>query len=369
MTGSPSPLRQAAARNIVNRYLKIRPGENVVIESWDHTMPFAAAMVDAVRQVGGRTLHIQEDEDAWWRAIDRKQARLLGRSSAPEWAALKAADVYVHFWGPGDTDRLERLPDPTFEDTLGWFSPWYAEARRSGLRGARVALGFATEGRARQWGVDREEWEEKILRACLTDPADTARRAARLVRSLSRGKRVRITHPNGTDLEVGLAGTPARLHDGRPHPRDKNYGPSGMLAQVPAGRVDAALDSRTAEGRFRANRRTNIWWRWDAGGTWDFSEGKLASFSFEHGEEEFAQQYRSGTAGRDRTGTLMIGLNPSARDVPNLESVECGSVSLGIGRNQQLRGKNRSTFMSWLTLAGAEISVDGKVVVGGGRIR
>jgi leucyl aminopeptidase (aminopeptidase T) len=352
MSGSLSDLRRDAARNIVAKYLRVRRGENAIIESWDHTLPFAATMVDEIRRVGGRTLHIHED--AWWAAIDRGQGKLLGRTSAPEWAALKATDLYVHFWGPSDTDRLERLPEKKFDEALGWFSPWYEAARKTGLRGSRVTVGFATEGRARQWGIDRSEWEEKILRACLTDPKETAKGGARLVRSLARGKLVRITHPNGTDLRVALAGGAPRLQDGTPHPRNKRYGPSDMLAQVPAGRIDVALDSRTAEGVFHANRRTNIWWHWTSGGTLAFSRGRLTSYSFEAGEEEFTRRFKQGTAGKDRTGVLTFGLNPAVTDVPNLESIERGNVTLALGRNG--------------ALAGAEVTVDEKAVVRGGRV-
>jgi leucyl aminopeptidase (aminopeptidase T) len=361
-------LRRDAARSIVTKYLKVRAGENAVIESWDHTMPMATAMVDELRRVGGRTLHIHEDEQAWWGAIDRNQSKLLGEASAPEWAALKAADVYVHFWGPGDTDRIEKVPEPTFEEAIAWFSPWYETARKSGLRGARVAIGFATEGRAKQWGLDRAEWEESILRACLTDPVETAKRGARLVRALSRGTKVRITHPNGTDLEVALAGGAPRLYDGTPHPGDKSYGPSDMLGQIPGGRIDVALDSKTAEGRIHANRRTNIWWYWSDGGTLEFSNGTLRSFSFDHGMEEFARGFKNGTRGKDRTGSLTLGLNPAARDVPNLENIELGSVTLVVGRNQHLHGTNGSSFMNWITLAGAEIAIDGTPVVRAGRL-
>ena len=369
MPESPSKLHRDAARNIVSKYLKVRPGENAIIESWDHTLPMATAMVDEIRRVGGKTLHIHEDEDAWWRAIDRKQSKLLGQSSAPEWAALKSADVYVHFWGPGDTDRIEKIPEKAFDEALGWFSPWYDMARSVGLRGGRVAVGFATEGRARQWGLDRAQWEEDILRACLTDPVETARSGARLFRALARGKKVRITHANGTDLEIALAGGAPRLHDGTPHPRDKRYGPSDMLSQIPGGRIDVALDSKTAEGIVHANRRTNIWWHWTAGGTLEFSDGRLTSYSFEEGEEEFTRQYKNASAGKDRTGSLTFGLNPVVKDVPNLENIERGSVTLVIGRNQHLKGgTNATNFMDWISLAGAEVAIDGTPIVRAGKL-
>jgi leucyl aminopeptidase (aminopeptidase T) len=369
MPETPSRLQRDAARNIVTKYLKVRAGENAIIESWDHTLPMATAMVDEIRRVGGKTLHIHEDEDAWWRAIDRRQSKLLGKSSDPEWAALGATDVFVHFWGPGDTDRIEKIPERTFEEALGWFSSWYPAARKTGLRGGRVSIGFATEGRARQWGLSRSKWEDDILRACLTDPGEIAKSGAGLCRALSRGKKVRIRHPNGTDLEVALAGGAPRLHDGTPHPGDKKFGPSDMLSQIPGGRIDVALDSRTAEGIIRANRRTNIWWHWTAGGTVEFSEGKLTSFFFDSGEGEFAAQYKIGKPGKDRTGALTFGLNAAAKGVPNLETIERGNVTLVIGRNGHLDGgTNRTDFMDWISLAGSEIAIDGTPVIRAGKI-
>lgn len=331
-------------------------------------MPLARAMVDEVRRVGGHALFIYEDEDAWWRAIDRKQEELLGQSSAPEWAALAAADVYVNFWGPGDGPRIEKDVEDALDPAFDWLGHWYEVARNAGLRGGRMTVGFVTEGRAKEWGLDRAQWEESMLRASLTDPEDLAKSGARLVKALSRRKRVRITHPNGTDLEVGLAGLATRLTDGRPHAYRKGDPSTGMLQQIPSGTLDVLLDSKTAEGSFYANRRTNIWWNVHAGGALRFANGKLASYSLEEGEEIFGRRYMTGTAGKDRTSLLKIGLNPAVKDVANLETIEGGSVSLQIGGNKALGGSNGSSFFSWFSLAGAEIAIDGTPVVRAGRI-
>src|SRR5208282_1906702 len=187
-------------------------------------------------------------------------------------------------------------------------------------------------------------------------------------KALSRGKKVRITHSNGTDLEVALAGVAPRLLDGRPRGYRKGDSLSGMLQQIPSGIVDVALDSKTAEGSFLANRRTNIWWQWHAGATLEFGDGKLTSYSFEDGEEDFARQYKVGTAGKDRTSVLKLGLNPAVQDVPNLETVEGGNVSLQIGGNRYLKATNKSSFFTWFSLAGSEIAIDGTPVIRAGKV-
>ncbi len=370
MSETPSRLQREVARRIVTQYLRVRDGEAAIVESWEHTRPMAAAMVDELRRVGSRVLFVYNDEDSWWRTIDRRQAPLLGASSPPEWEALKAAALYVNFWGPGDTDRIEALPDEPGDQAFAWLGPWYAAARTAGLRGLRMTTGFVTAGRARQWGLNLARWSGQMLRASLTDPELLARRGRRLAQALARGRTVRITHANGTDLELGLGSTAPRVLDGRPRPFRTGDSPSGMLQQVPAGAVQVALDAKTAEGEIQANRRTNIWWNWSSGGTLRFAKGRLASYGFdEEGGTPFARQYATGTAGRDRTGYLTFGVNPDVRDVANLETIEEGSVTLAVGRNGHLGGKNASSFMSWVTLAGADVAIDGNLVIHKGKLR
>ncbi|HZY91434.1 MAG TPA: hypothetical protein VFG07_01470 [Thermoplasmata archaeon] len=373
MSESPSSLERAAARNLVKNYLQVRAGENVIVEAWSHTISMSSAMVDEVRRVGGRALLAFENDDAWWRAVERKQAGLLGRLSEPEWAALKAADVYVQFWGPADSGRLDQLPEKVLDDwATGWFDRWYKTARSTGLRGGRMATGWVTDSRARHWKVSKEAWRNGLLEACLADPAKMAASGRRLSRALSGSKKIRITHPNGTDVEVALAGAAARIYNGSPHPRDRAYNEYDMMANFPDGRLRVALDSKTAEGRVVSTYRSydQVWYPWAtySGGTFEFSGGKLVSFSFKGGGAEFAKHYAKGTPGKDRPGSLSIGLNPVIQNLPYLEDRERGCVQLAVGGNTYLGGRNPSNYTGFLTVAGAEISADGTPVVRAGKI-
>ncbi len=373
MSESPSPLERAAAHNLVSKYLRVQPDENVIVEAWTHTLSMSSAMVDEVRRAGGRAFLAYEDDDAWWRAVERKQAKPLGRLSDPEWAAIAAADVYVQFWGPSDSARLEKLgEEKMFEWGDAWFDRWYKLARSTGLRGGRMALGWVTDTRVRQWGVSKSRWRRSLLEACLGDPEEIRRSGQRLARALRGTKKVRITHPNGTDLEVGAARVPARVYEGYPHPKDRAYNEFDMLGNLPDGWLRCALDAQTAEGTIVANRRSydEVWFPWTVytGGVFEFSAGQLTSFSFEGGEAEFRQKYGRGSPGRDRTGSLAIGLNPRLRNVPYLEDRELGAVQVAVGRNTYLGGTNPSDFNGSLCLAGSEISLDGTPVVRAGKL-
>lgn len=373
MRTTPSALERAAARNLVKNYLRVKPGENVIVESWSHTIPMSSAMVDEVRRLGGGAFMAYENDDAWWRAVERGQAKLLGRLSAPEWAALRAADVFVQFWGPEDSDRLDKLPEQRLDDWAdGWFDRWYRIARSTGLRGGRMATGWVTDARARKWGVRKERWRSGLLRACLADPKEIATSGTRLARAFRGTEKVRITHPNGTDVELALAGVPPRVFNGHPHPGGRGYGEYDMMANFPEGRLGIALDTRTAEGRLVATNPSyeEVWFPWTtfSGGTFDFSGGKLTSFSFAEGQRAFAERYARGSPGKDRPGTLRIGLHPTIHGLPYLEEMERGSVQISVGRNAYLGGRNPSDFAGRLSLAGAEVRVGGTLVVRAGKI-
>src|SRR5271170_1445727 len=363
MSESPSSLERAAARNLVENYLRVQPGENVIVESWTHTLSMSSAMVDEVRRVGGSAFLAYENDDAWWRAVERKQAKLLGRLSDPEWAALKAADVYVQSWGPADSARVERTPEKYLDVwATGWVDRWYKMARSIGLRGGRMAMGRVTDTRARQWGVSKERWMSGLLGGCLADPEEMARSGQRLARAFSGTKKVRITHPNGTDVEVALAGGRPTVYDGYPHPRDKAYMQSDMMANFPEGRLRIPLDAKTAEGRIVSTYPSydESWFPWArySGGSFDFSDGKLTSFSFDEGESAFAKRYARGKPGKERTGLLSIGLNPKIKDVPSLEPMERGSVQLVVGASNVQGWSKSPNDTGSVTLAGAEISVE-----------
>jgi leucyl aminopeptidase (aminopeptidase T) len=373
MSESPSSLERAVARNLVKNNLRVKPGENVVVEAWTHTLAMSSAIVDEVRRVGGRAFMAYENDDAWWRAMERQQGGLLGRLSDPEWAAIKAADVYVQFWGPADSARMEKTPEKKLDEwAMGWVERWYKVAESTGLRGGRMAVGWVTDTRARQWGVRKEDWMNALLEGCLADPKEMAEYGKRLSRTLTGTKKVRITHPNGTDLEVALSGVPARIYDGYPHPKNRAYSGSAMMANFPEGRLKIPLDAKTAEGRIVSTYPSydESWYPWAAysGGSFDFSDGKLTSFSFKKGQAAFAKRYAQGKPGKDRPGLLSIGLNPKIRNTPYLEPMERGCAQLVVGFNNVNGGARSPNDMGSLTLAGSEISVDGTPVVRAGKI-
>ena len=350
--------RTRVARSILTKNLQVRSGERVTIEAWTHTIPWAAAFAREARRLGAHPMTIFEEESAFWDAVDHGDAASVGTVGAHEWAALRQTDVYLHMWGPGDRVRLNALPPKVQSRLFDFNDRWYQMARRAKVRGARLELGRPYPTLARAYGVDEAEWTGALVRATAVDPARLARAAAPIVRALSRGRSLRIRHPNGTDVALGLARRPVRAYTGRLLPPAQR-GPFDLLANLPAGVISVALDESVAEGTFVGNRTSYYDDGVATGATFRFESGRLTDAAFARGGERFRGPYRQGGKGRDRPGMLRIGLNPELHDTPQVEDIERGAVMVSVGGNRRIGGQNPSPFFGWAVTAGGTVEVDG----------
>jgi leucyl aminopeptidase (aminopeptidase T) len=351
-------LRARVAKSVLRNNLQVKPGENVIIEAWTHTLPWAVSLAAEARRIGAHVLMPYEDESAYWDAVDSRKERVLGKAAAHEWAALGKTDVYIHMWGPGDRVRLNALPPAQRERLFAFNNGWYAAAQKAGLRGARLELGRPYPSLAKAYHVDEGEWLDQIVQSTLVDPVGLARRGGPIVKALSKGKKLTIRDDRGTDLTLGLIRKPARGEFGRSTPEERKR-PFSSLFYLPSGSIRAPLDVAVADGTIVGNRTDYYDDTIATGGTLHFRNGKLTEATFEEGGERFDKEFRKGGKGRDRPGQLGIGLNPALHNTPQMEDRELGAVMVSVGNNQFQGGKNKSPFFGFVVNVGATLEVDG----------
>ncbi|MGP8077682.1 MAG: aminopeptidase [Thermoplasmata archaeon] len=355
------------ARSVLTRRLKLRPKENVTIETYPSSLPWATGFVREARRLGAHALLHYEDEEAYWAAVAEGRSGLIGSPGDHEWAALEKTDVYIYFWGPEDIARRAGLPDAVQTRLVAFNSRWYEVARKQGVRGARMSIARVTEPNADFWGIPIGPWRREVYRASLLDPALLRRDAERVRRAFERGREVRIRHPNGTDLTLALAHRPVQVTLGEVTAEGRKS-TFGSMANVPDGTVYVAVDESTAEGSMVANLPTSTGTSRLRGGRFRFKDGRLTGFRFSEGGRAVAKDYRAAGAGRDRPSFVEVGLNPAIRGAPGLEEAAKGAVTAGVGANVGFGGKTKVDFLAYLTVAGAELSVDGRPLLRRGRV-
>lgn len=356
---SPSRRETAFARAVLTRNLQVRPGETVIIEGWSRMLPWATALARETRRLKAFPLVLYENEDSYWDSVDAHEDEILGASPKHEWAALGKTNVYIHMWNAGDRLRMESLGPVRAEKIFGWNPAWYKTAAKVGLRGSRLDIGRPFPSLAQVYGVNQKAWMDQLVDATMVDPDRLTAVAKPIARALERGRRIRIRDEHGTDLTLGLAHRRARLDVGRVSKEDRKL-PFGMLNILPAGAVRVALDESIADGTIVANRPSYNDVGMSTGGVFEFRRGRLVRHHFDKGSQFFDKGFRRGGKGRDRPGSLSIGLNPKLSNTPQLEDREVGAVMVSVGNNEFNGGKNKSRFSGIVVNVGARVEIDGR---------
>ena len=365
---------QTLTKNVLRHTLRVGPGENVIVEAWNHGLPIAAEFVFQIRAMGAQPLLLFEDEETFWRSAAVLPMTRHGKVGGHEWAALETADAYVFVSGPSDISRIPQVGIDRYDAMMAYADEWYERAANSRIRGAQIDLGYVTESRARTYGFDLHAWRQMMLEASSVEPRELRRAGAGIQRMLSRKGHVEISAPNGTRFEVDLGGRHAHLEDGVVTPQALIKGEN--MASIPAGEVYVAPRERTGAGTIRFDRpiaSVGRWAReivrraWLPGLTFAFDDGR-AKWSCEQNAELVLPGWKRAKEGRDLLAGIGIGLNPKAQTGYLQDDLVAGNAYVAIGDSGEFGGRNFVDFGLAGTLTGATVTVDGTTLIEQGRI-
>ncbi len=368
VVSDPSPeLAAKVARNVLTKTLRIHRGENVVIETWSETLPWAKPFVVEARRLGANPLLLYEDEESFWEALRTGKSRTTGRVGSHEWAALGKTSAYVFFFGPSEWPRADDLPPKNQVGVAAYNLEWYRRAAKAKIRGARMYLGRTSQLAADRWKLDLHDWQDELLRASLVPPADMHRLGTRVGERMRKGKRVKVSHSNGTEISFRLGKFPIQLDDALVDASDLKVG--NNMATIPGGVVGVAIDHTSADGAVVGNHTTYPNDGPVAGARWEFVDGHLTDQSYESGGDPIKSAYaKAPRTGRDRLSYFSVGLNPELSKSPQMEDQELGAVLFHLGGNTSRGGKNASPFGTWTVVNGTDVTIDDKPLVQDGRI-
>jgi leucyl aminopeptidase (aminopeptidase T) len=356
------------AHNVLRNTLNLKKDETLTVEVWTHGLPWVDSFVVEARKIGAHPMVVYESDNAFWTSIEEGRAKNLGELGDQEWAALRETNAYVFFWGPSDRARWHSLPK-TMEKTLtSYEEEFFKLFKEKRIRWCRMELERATEESAKEYGISYSAWVKELLEASASNPKTMGRDARKVAERLENGRSVIITHSNGSHLELRLKGRKPFADDGVVEAEDVEAGFGGST--VPSGVVQVALDETFAEGTFKATRPSRYvpsLGQTD-GGEWTFKNGKLVKYEFKKGQADFAKLYQKAGPERDLPAIFSIGLNPKIHDAPLLEDQGLGVVTVYIGSNEWLGGASKGDFHSWMTMEGANVTIDDKPLVVSGKI-
>ncbi len=357
------------AKSAVVDVLKLGPGDYVLISSYAHTLDLAEAVAMECLRVRALPL-ISYDSDVLYgfRLSDAISEDTLRQTPLHLKGLLENISAEIAFAGPAGPAVFAMVSPAKLEAINAGWVPLMGIAEEKKIRGVYIEYRFATPERAKQYGVDYEAWAKSIVSALNVDLDEIASRTEAVSKVIANADEVRITAPNGTEVTFSTSGREAFAYDGSLDEEDIEKG--NTWVSLPTGAVSVTILEDSANGKV-VRDKVELWVKVVEGLTWEFTEGKMTSFSATANEDLFGDFIGGATGDKDRISFFEIEVNPSAEPmgVGLNDWLGSGVVTIGIGRNIE-SGGNKETNFSWsIPIHEATVVVDGTVLVENGVLK
>jgi aminopeptidase len=332
---------------------KLRPGDRVLIESFDAPTDMVLALVRAARAKGALPfvqLHTARVTRELLREADPAQFRTQGEI---ELHRIKRMDAYVAIRGGNNIFERSDVPADRFKMAMGKLRPalnWRVNKTRW------VVLRWPSEGMAQQAGKSTEAFEDFYFRVCTLDYARMKPGMAALKALMERTDHVHLEGP-GVDLQFSIKGIPAV--------------PCGGECNIPDGEVFTAPVKDSVEGEITYNAPTEY-----QGTAFEkvrlvFKAGKIVEASAASNSARLQKIFDS-DAGARYVGEFAIGFNPHIlepmRDILFDEKI-AGSFHFTPGQAYEDADNGNRSQVHWDLVSiqrpehgGGTIKFDGKVI-------
>ena len=354
----------ALAKNVLSTTLGIQSGDDIIVETWDHGLPIASAFIYRSRELGAHPMLLFEHEETFWKSADSLPEDRLGKVGEHEWAAIEKSKGYIFIPGPANFTKMWKNFSK-FRASTAYNEEWYERVKRYRLKGARIALAYATRERAKSYKLSLAAWQKMLLAASSIDYAALKDKVTQLAPLLRNGE-VKITAPNGTNLTLQLGGREPYAEDCIVDANDLDHGRN--VANIPGGSLSACPDETKGDGTVVFDRPSAYMGKWVGGVRFDFKDGALTNYQARLNASVFKAGYEKATGDKSKVALVGIGLNPKAKTGFLQDSIAEGAVTVAIGGNDDVGGSNKTDYYYPGVLTKATLTVDGNVIVKNGKL-
>jgi leucyl aminopeptidase (aminopeptidase T) len=355
------------ARYIVEKSAKVQEGELVVIKCGETELGLAQKIAVAIGSIGGHPM-IQYYSDEmlrnWYKQVPEKYDTFRDEWL---WKLNEVADVVINFQS-NDPAVFNNIDEKRLN---AWDEVNFGNMESLKKRGARVVnIGndlFPIESRAKILGVKVPYWEQEFWKGVLTDSYLLSQKGSHLKNILQNASIIRITHPNGTDINLRLTNSKIVVTDGTTI-LDANNKDEMNITWLPGGEVTMGIDPERTEGRMILDR-----FFFDGeeikGLELNFSQGRLLTINSQSKNHNRLYNILQISLPLSAKATgLKFGTNPNLKD-PRLKPLMGeGMISLSMGSNVLLGGDIDLPFLVFYSLSGSTVYVDDEIVIKSGML-
>jgi aminopeptidase len=359
---------EAVAHALVTRNAPIQEDELVLITGSPRDLELLENLSVQVRALGAHPLIILQTERMLRRGWDDVPERFDTQRDEWGWRLAEVVDWHIALDTEAAPDLLAHVPAERMaarmQANAGLETAW--SGRGVGL----VEVGnnlYPTRFRAERFGLSQAELSRLFWEGITADPAGIRTAAEAVRQALSGAETLHITHPNGTDLSVGVQGREIRITDGTVPETAEARIAEGGNAWLPAGEVFLSVVPGSAVGRVVVDRFP-LRGEEILGLDLQFENGLLTDFGATSGLEAFREFYESAPAGKERLTVFDIGVNPGITNQRILTWSVSGMVTVFLGNDGWAGGDVDVPFGAPFHLPGATVRAGDRTIVDQGEL-
>ena len=355
-------MTSTVARQIIRDALRVRDQERVWIHTWDHTLGLAQEVAQQA-QLHGATATISVMTENLLSHLLKKAPQEAVTTPPTHWlTGISKANALVVLDGPNDPGIFKAAEKGKALHVTGQTTQLLSSAFTNRVRTLFVRTTGFTEQAAQVYGLSHSKLMQENNRCISANQSAMIDLGQQIGRLLTKHRDIHLSSSEGTDLRFRTQGNPL-INDGIIDQDDIKT--KNVLAELPAGSISIPINASSAEGTVVFN-----WPRGYLGDTiqnlrLDFTKGQLTGLRALKGEKTIERALRAGTGAKDNLTRLTLGINPNA-SLPlgqPLDELIPGSITLGLGDNSFIGGRNRSNLNYNHSLNDAIVSIGPTAII------
>ncbi len=358
----------SVAKKVIKDCLQVKENEQVLIQTWGHTLELSNALALEIYQAGATPIVTLSTDELFLNYMTKVPEEYYAKQPRAFLSMLDGVDAQVLLFGPKDPKILKASPGERMAKAFEAEKPINEKFQDRKIRTAYLPVGYITAERAQNYGFDLASWRRNFDQAVDADMVKVSELGKKLARKLEKAEKIQVTHDKGTNLTFSISHRPVYIRDGIIDQDDISNG--NYSEYLPSGTVTVAPVETSTEGEVVFAQAQAYMGKMVKGLRLVFKNGKLTSFDGKENIDAFAQLYHGATGDKDRIGFFSIGLNPNAKymGMAGDELVQ-GAVTIGIGYNKEVGGRNDTAIGYAQTITQANVIVDGKPLLSAGKIQ
>ncbi len=355
------------AQRVIKDCLRITEKDNVTIFLYPHSIPLAEELSEECFKQGA-DVNLSLYTQKYLLALhDLLSVESLRKPSVFCRALSEVSTAEIWAGATYDPAVLKKIdPEKSAANDEGEFHAHHPITEERKVRSVGLNISMVTKPRAKTYGFEFAKWSRMMEAASNVDYGQLAKTGKRLKEILSGSDKIHITGPGSTDLTFSVKGRKWFVSDGVVD--DADIAEGNLSENIPSGGIAAPPIEDSANGSITFNVKEPYYGVTLGKLTWAFKDGKITKFEGDASNKRLKDNWEIGSGDKDRIGYFSIGFNPAAKAGYTVNPIAMGAVTIGIGGNAEMGGKNKPGFFMVRTIEGATVTADGKALLKGGRL-